>query len=80
MKLELPPAIPLPQELDPLPALLTFKQLQRLVEFWNLGGRRHAVDLRDCEVIQSVTRFPKGQRARYASEDVLKLYPAKPQP
>lgn len=66
---------PIPPDLAPLPPLLTAAQVQRLLEFWNLGSRRYFCDMRECGVLVSANGFPHGQRARYAARDVLRLYP-----
>lgn len=68
---------PLPPELDPLPPLLTFGEAVAVLEFWNLGSREYARDLRAIGLLRSVNEWEDGQRARYAAQAVLDLWPVK---
>lgn len=72
--LPLPP-LPPPWRMRPLPPRLRFEQVVLIVSFWGLGTERYVRELRDCGLLVSVNEWPSGQRARYASEDVLRLYP-----
>lgn len=71
--------IPLPNHLERRPDVLTCGEVIDILIFWNYCGsersaQRFIEDMRECEQLLSVTPFPSGQRARYAIEDVLKLY------
>lgn len=66
---------PLPPGLDPLPPLLTFGEVVGVLEFWNLGGREYARDLRAIGLLRSVNEWEAGQRARYAAAAVISLWP-----
>ena len=67
--------IPIPAKMHPLPPLLKWSQVVSLLRHWNLGGFRYANDLREVGLIRSCNDFPHGQRARYRTECILKLYP-----
>jgi hypothetical protein len=68
----------LPPGWSGLPVVLTAKEVVTLTEFWNLGGRYYFEELRECQVIRSVNKFPSGKRARYSSAELVeKVYPVK---